>query len=506
MIDDAELLRRYADDGSEAAFTELVTRNVDLVYAAALRHLADEHRAKDIAQTVFVDLARKARALRNHPALASWLFTSTRYAALKALRSERRRQIREHEAHLMQHVSSFDPTPDWERLRPVLDEVMDTLGASDREVLVLRYFRGLPFAELAGQLKVNEGALRMRVDRALDKMSALLAKRGISSTATALGLALGSQPLVAAPVGLAASVSGVAVATATTAASGLGTLLIMSKTKIALVSLVLCGGIATAIVEHNRSRATQATLTALDRLARENAALRTQTTSLLQEAGELRRQQAELTQNAARNASAPTPPTAPSAATFDGPLGNLKLLAEATKRGLVAPARYFSPSGPFVPQEPFVKAFALKPEEVATLKAHMAQAQSKINALTVANATAAKGEDGNLIITIKPSPDGTSVYNSLLEAYRETLGPERYTYFAQLAGDQFEQSLGYFGAQGKTITLKRNPTGAGAFTFKEDNKAVNSSSGGWGSSGPVATRQQLEERYRMFAHLIPADF
>ncbi|MEO5957872.1 MAG: sigma-70 family RNA polymerase sigma factor, partial [Opitutaceae bacterium] len=387
MIDDAELLRRYAAEGSEPAFTELVSRNVDLVYAAALRHVADEHRAKDIAQTVFVDLARKARSLCHHPALASWLFTSTRYAALKALRSERRRQIREHEAHFMQHVSSSSPTPDWERLRPVLDEVMDTLGACEREVVVLRYFRGLPFAELAGQLKVNEGALRMRVDRALDKMSALLAKRGISSTATALGLALSSQPLVAAPVGLAASVSGIAVTTTT--AGGLGTLLIMSKTKIALVSLLLCGGIATAVVEYNRSRSPQAILATLDRLTRENAALRNQNTILSREAGELRRQQAEDSKNSARNAAVPTQPAAPSVSGFDGPLGNLKLLAEATKRGLVGPPRYFAPSGPFVLLEPFVKAFALTSDEVAALKVHMAQAESKINALTVANATAA---------------------------------------------------------------------------------------------------------------------
>lgn len=504
MIADAELLRRYAADGSEVAFAELVSRNIDVVYAAAVRHGADEHRAKDIAQTVFVDLARKARALQNHPALASWLFTSTRYAALKALRCERRRQIREREAHLMQQVSSSDPTPDWERLRPVLDEVIDTLGASDREVIVLRYFRGLPFAELARQLKINEGTLRMRVDRALDKVCALLPKRGIGSTATALGVALGSQPLVAAPAGLAASVSGAAITT--TALSGFGTFFIMTKAKVAIVSLVLAGGIATTVVEHHRSRATQAAVAERDRLAGQNAALQSRIARLLQEADELRRREGEAAQNSTRDASEPIQPVAPAVSGFDGPLGNLKLLAEATRRGLVGPARYFAPSGPFVLLDPFVRTFALTPEEVATLQVHMTRAQTKINALTVANATADRGEDGNLVITIKPTPDGASVYNSLLDTYRQTLGPERYRYFSQLAGDQFEQGLGYFGAQERTIVIKRNPAGSPGFTFKEDNKAISRSDGGWGKSGPVANRQNLVEQYRMFAHLIPADF
>jgi hypothetical protein len=37
MSDDIELLRRYAEEGSEEAFRELVSRHIDLVYSAARR-------------------------------------------------------------------------------------------------------------------------------------------------------------------------------------------------------------------------------------------------------------------------------------------------------------------------------------------------------------------------------------------------------------------------------------------------------------------------------------
>lgn len=41
MLDDQQLLRGFVKDGSEAAFTELVTRHVNLVYSAALRRTGD---------------------------------------------------------------------------------------------------------------------------------------------------------------------------------------------------------------------------------------------------------------------------------------------------------------------------------------------------------------------------------------------------------------------------------------------------------------------------------
>ena len=95
MRADTELLRAYCDDASEEAFTELVRRYIDLVYSAALRQVGgDAHRAQDVAQRVFLALARKAGSLRDRPTLVGWLFVATRLAAIKAIRSESRRLAR----------------------------------------------------------------------------------------------------------------------------------------------------------------------------------------------------------------------------------------------------------------------------------------------------------------------------------------------------------------------------------------------------------------------------
>ena len=74
MSCDAELLHAYANERSDAAFTELVQRHVNLVYSAALREAHGEiPQAEDITQAVFAELARKSSSLMRHPALAGWL-------------------------------------------------------------------------------------------------------------------------------------------------------------------------------------------------------------------------------------------------------------------------------------------------------------------------------------------------------------------------------------------------------------------------------------------------
>ena len=74
MIDSRQLLDDYVRNGSEAAFRELVARYIDLVYSTAVRILeGDTHRAKDVAQVVFMDLARQAPKFTGQTMLGGWL-------------------------------------------------------------------------------------------------------------------------------------------------------------------------------------------------------------------------------------------------------------------------------------------------------------------------------------------------------------------------------------------------------------------------------------------------
>ena len=248
-MDDAELLSRYIDTHSESAFSELVQRHFKVVFFAAMRQVGgDAHRAQDVSQMVFSDLARKAPKLVHRPTLAGWLYCSTRFAALHVMRAERRRERREQEVYAMQTLSpDSDAVLEWERLKPVVDDALLALKASDREAVLLRFFHGRPFADIGASLGITADAARFRIERALTRMRATLSRRGIASTSAALALALTSQVNAAPPAGLAATVAAAAFSEAATGvnlSTSVGLLKFMTTAKTTLSTLVVLLGAA----------------------------------------------------------------------------------------------------------------------------------------------------------------------------------------------------------------------------------------------------------------------
>ncbi len=245
MKDDADLLRRYVEDRSEDAFTELVRRHLGLVYATALRRVGgDTHLAEDVAQKVFADLARKAATLRDHATLGGWLYVSTQVAAAAVVRSEQRRKTRETGAQIMETLSAFNEAdPNFDHLRPVLDDALLQLKAGDREAIVLRFLQQRTFADIGTTLRLTEDAARKRVDRALEKLRTLLGRRGIKSTSVTLGLALAASAIPNVPAVLATKVAGQALAQATALGTGASAAFTLAKALLLPAAALVIGGI-----------------------------------------------------------------------------------------------------------------------------------------------------------------------------------------------------------------------------------------------------------------------
>ena len=222
MSDDAQLLRQFVADHSQQAFASLVERHVNLVYSAALRQVGgDAHLAWDVSQGVFLALAQNAPRLAGHAALTGWLFTTTRFICAKLVRSRQRSRAREQAASVMNEIlHEAAPEPDWAAVRPILDATMHELSETDREALLLRHFDGRSFAEIGRLYGLSENAACMRAERALEKLRARLTRRGITSTAAALGTVLSAHGVGTAPAGLATAAASLSFASLTAITTG----------------------------------------------------------------------------------------------------------------------------------------------------------------------------------------------------------------------------------------------------------------------------------------------
>jgi RNA polymerase sigma factor (sigma-70 family) len=261
-LDDNTLLREYVANGSEPAFATLVARHINKVYSVAFRHTGNSSQAEEITQAVFIILARKATHLGKHVILAGWLYHTTRLTALAFIRSEIRRSHREQKAY-MQSILDGHESDLWPQIAPLLDAAIATLNDSDRQAVVLRFVYEKNMKEVAAELGATEGAVRIRLHRAMEKLRQSFYKRGIVSTTEIIARAISANAVQAAPVGLAKTATALALAKGTAASASTltlikGALKIMAWTKAKTVIMtgvfvLLAAGTAPVIIReiHN---------------------------------------------------------------------------------------------------------------------------------------------------------------------------------------------------------------------------------------------------------------
>jgi len=194
------LVKRYAHEGSQAAFRLLVDRYANLVYSTCLREVGDRQVAEDACQATFLVLATKANALRPSGPLSSWLFTTARLVSKNARRRHLARQRLEQAAmddFVRQQQSGGGDH--WSEVSENLHAAMDKLSPADREAILLRFFEQLSMRETADVLGVTEPAAKKRVGRALERLRTRLSGRQVVVPAMALGGLLTDRAVDAAP-------------------------------------------------------------------------------------------------------------------------------------------------------------------------------------------------------------------------------------------------------------------------------------------------------------------
>ncbi|MEV0389895.1 MULTISPECIES: RNA polymerase sigma factor SigM [Nonomuraea] len=173
-VTDAELLTAHIN-GDPHAFSEIVKRHRDRMWAVALRTLGDPDEAADAVQDAFVSAYRKAATFRGEAAVTTWLHRIVVNACLDRMRRKSVRPVADDE--LIEAAERETPLPDQTVEREVSMEVsaaLKLLPNDQRAALVLVDMMGYSVEDAAQVLQVPSGTVKSRCARGRAKLAPIL--------------------------------------------------------------------------------------------------------------------------------------------------------------------------------------------------------------------------------------------------------------------------------------------------------------------------------------------
>jgi RNA polymerase sigma-70 factor (ECF subfamily) len=181
---DEELLIRFRQGDTEA-FGVLVRRYERELFGYLRRYLGDSNLADDVFQNTFLQLYTKIGQYEAGRPVRPWLYTIATHQAIDALRrlnrhpalslDQNREELADGEVHgLTELLEARTPGPvdlaQGEELRDRVRASVDRLPAFLRQVVVLAYYQGLKYREIADILDIPVGTVKSRLHAALVKL------------------------------------------------------------------------------------------------------------------------------------------------------------------------------------------------------------------------------------------------------------------------------------------------------------------------------------------------
>lgn len=192
-LSDADLLHRHIG-GDQQAFSEIVRRHRDRMWAVALRTLGDPDEAADAVQDAFVSAYRKAESFRGEAAVTTWLHRIVVNACLDRMRRKAVRPVADDE--LIEAAERDAPLPDHTGEREVSMEVsaaLKLLPADQRAALVLVDMMGYSVEDAAAVLSVPGGTIKSRCARGRAKLAPILSHLRNRSNLSRVSSAKGAE-------------------------------------------------------------------------------------------------------------------------------------------------------------------------------------------------------------------------------------------------------------------------------------------------------------------------
>ena len=176
MEDSEAIWVQQAREGDQAAFTQLVEAYQTPVYNLAYRMLGNVVEAEDAAQETFIRAYRRLDTYDPSRKFSSWLLAIASHYCVDMLRRRRMNYLSFDELPPMVELSMPRTTqPEQvvvsQQQASAVQRLLDTLPASYRTPIILRYWYDMSYREIADAMDVTESTIKTRLHRARAKLA-----------------------------------------------------------------------------------------------------------------------------------------------------------------------------------------------------------------------------------------------------------------------------------------------------------------------------------------------
>ena len=160
-------IKKLASSNARAAMEAVIQKYRDPLYFHARYIVKDHQEAYDVVQEVFIKAMREARLFDDEFKIKAWLFRVTSNLCFNQVRNRKRRgaildSMVKPEAFSADQMDTVFAGEQREEMSAALEHLSD----DHRDILVLRYYDDLSYAEIAEVLQVKLGTVMSRLSRA----------------------------------------------------------------------------------------------------------------------------------------------------------------------------------------------------------------------------------------------------------------------------------------------------------------------------------------------------
>jgi RNA polymerase sigma-70 factor (ECF subfamily) len=173
MEDGRELIARIAD-GDRDALASFFRQYADRVYRYALTLVRDRALAEEVVQETMLAVWKGAGTFRGGGKLSTWVLGIARHKGLDKLRQERQSAKLETKHDEPDTVIEPEREAARELLQDRVRAALEKLPAEHRETIILAFYHGLSYREIAELMECPEGTVKSRIFYAKEQMKRIL--------------------------------------------------------------------------------------------------------------------------------------------------------------------------------------------------------------------------------------------------------------------------------------------------------------------------------------------